>query len=641
MPPLFLYLLKLSVGLALVFLLYYFCLRRLTFYQWNRWYLLGYSLLCFPLALADVSALLIHYNAAPENIAVPIPSIASLHVPFSLQRVSASGGYSMEQWLMVLFVAGTTLSAIRFLAQYVSYHRLRKSATLVSNGAVKIYQLDRKIIPFSFGGSIYINQHLHSETELTEIIRHEFAHVKGKHTADIVWAELLCIINWYNPFAWLLRYHIRQNLEFLADKNVLNSGFDKKAYQYLLLKVTGATELRIATKFNFESLKKRIIMMNASKTTRVHLLKFLFILPATALLLLAFRSQVQRTSTPADSAFSLELMDTVPKTIVGRPGSKVIAPVAGTQDFLTQNPGVRSIGWQGNTIIISLKNGQKETFSTTSAADQQKFAEQYGALPPTPVVPAERAREPKRGSAPVMVEAADILNESELALRDMKRYVDTQKRFNEDVKLYSDQYKLYNQERQLYNEKAKLYDSKRQQAYKDQHKAYNEAKRLHETTAQRHLQERQLQQQLALDKLQAAPELERSAQNLRLSNKELERMKADAVKQRMMHQEQLELLHESQARQERHLLQKELQATNRDRVFYSDETLLHQQERAALQQSKNDAKNSSSQSLSPLTQRSALTQQLSQLEQELKNLQKASMQIQKELTELKKNRSFK
>jgi TonB-dependent SusC/RagA subfamily outer membrane receptor len=108
---------------------------------------------------------------------------------------------------------------------------------------------------------------------------------------DIIFGELLCIVNWYNPFAWLIRYSIRQNLEFTADRQVLGSGVDKKGYQYHLLKVVGDPGYRLANSFNFSSLKKRIIMMNKIKSARSHLLKFLFILPLLAVLLVAFRDK--------------------------------------------------------------------------------------------------------------------------------------------------------------------------------------------------------------------------------------------------------------------------------------------------------------------------------------------------------------
>lgn len=65
----------------------------------------------------------------------------------------------------------------------------------------------------------------------------------------------------------------------------------KKQYQYLLLKVLGDHQFAIAHPFNFSSLKKRIAMMNKMKNTRIHLLKFLFIMPLIAVMIMAFRKE--------------------------------------------------------------------------------------------------------------------------------------------------------------------------------------------------------------------------------------------------------------------------------------------------------------------------------------------------------------
>jgi hypothetical protein len=157
---------------------------------------------------------------------------------------------------------------------------------------VRIYQVDEKIVPFSFGNAIYINQGLHTEKEYEEIILHEYVHIRQRHSVDILFAELLCVFAWYNPFAWLIRHAVRQNLEFIADGKVLEKGFDRKGYQYHLLKVIGEPKYRLATNFNFSSLKKRIVMMNKIRSTRVHLVKFLFIVPLLGVLLVAFRNEI-------------------------------------------------------------------------------------------------------------------------------------------------------------------------------------------------------------------------------------------------------------------------------------------------------------------------------------------------------------
>lgn len=68
------------------------------------------------------------------------------------------------------------------------------------------------------------------------------AHVRQRHTIDLAIGEMICVINWFNPFASLTRNAVRQNLEFIADQNVLTKGCDRTAYQYLLLKVIGVPQ---------------------------------------------------------------------------------------------------------------------------------------------------------------------------------------------------------------------------------------------------------------------------------------------------------------------------------------------------------------------------------------------------------------
>ena len=100
--------------------------------------------------------------------------------------------------------------------------------------------------------------------------------------------EILCIFFWFNPVVWLLRKEIRQNLEFLADEQVVNSGYNRKNYQYHLLRLSHqSTAVPIVNNFNVSQLKKRIIMMNKKKTSRIGLLKYAFLLPVTGLLILA------------------------------------------------------------------------------------------------------------------------------------------------------------------------------------------------------------------------------------------------------------------------------------------------------------------------------------------------------------------
>ena len=292
MPIVPLFLFKLSVSLAIVWCFYQTVLRRLTFHTLNRWYLLGYALLSFVFPFINIGPMLPDGPAGEPVVLEFIPAIGGVRGDLAaVGAVSRPAGLSVWTVILSVLAVGSALLVARVIVRWVSLVRLRRKARLIAGGAVKIYQVDGPVIPFSFGNAIYINQQLHTEKEWEDIILHEYVHIRQKHTVDILIAELICILNWYNPFAWLIRYSIRQNLEFIADQQVLDKGVDRKGYQYHLLKVMGELRYRLANNFNFSSLKKRIVMMNKMRSAKVQLLKLLFLLPLVVVLLVAFRDR--------------------------------------------------------------------------------------------------------------------------------------------------------------------------------------------------------------------------------------------------------------------------------------------------------------------------------------------------------------
>lgn len=289
MPPILIYLLRLSISLAVVWLFYQLLLRRLTFYTLNRWYLLGYSVLSFFIPLINIYPILRKEAPSGEPYLIQfIPVVGGQGRAVAAEAHSGIGGWAL---LLGVIGLGVLVLLVRTVMRGVSLYRLRKGARLIESGPLRIYQVDASIIPFSFGNSIYINQDLHTEQQWSDIILHEYVHIRQRHTVDILLAELMCILNWYNPFCWLMRWSIRQNLEFIADEQVLAKGVDKKGYQYHLLTVLGEPQYRLANNFNFSSLKKRIVMMNKIRSARLHLVKFLFVLPLMGVLLVAFRDR--------------------------------------------------------------------------------------------------------------------------------------------------------------------------------------------------------------------------------------------------------------------------------------------------------------------------------------------------------------
>src|SRR5690606_12431308 len=110
------------------------------------------------------------------------------------------------------------------------------------------------ITPFSFFNKVYIHKDQHQELELNDIFKHEYVHVRGHHSIDVLWFELVLLICWYNPLIWMMRKSVRQNLEFLTDQQVLDKGVDRQTYQYSLLNVTKqGAQVGISNQFNFKT----------------------------------------------------------------------------------------------------------------------------------------------------------------------------------------------------------------------------------------------------------------------------------------------------------------------------------------------------------------------------------------------------
>lgn len=290
------YLLKLSIGLTVVTIFYELVLRRLTFHQWNRWYLFFYSALCFVVPLVNINNVVDTNKEAISYVVIQkIPTIsAAPAIPVHTTPIAAPAETSPSiDWIFIVLVTGMALMLLRFGLHILSLIKIKRQSRLVSDeGDVRIYHFDQRLTPFSFGKAIFYNPAMHDVVELQDIILHEYIHVTQRHTLDVLWAELVCILNWYNPFAWKLSHAIRQNLEYIADEKVLENHSDTKAYQYLLLKTAMGPEFRLAHQFGYLSLKKRIVMMNKTRSPRILLACFWFSLPLLMVLLAAFRNQL-------------------------------------------------------------------------------------------------------------------------------------------------------------------------------------------------------------------------------------------------------------------------------------------------------------------------------------------------------------
>jgi beta-lactamase regulating signal transducer with metallopeptidase domain len=295
MQLLFAYLLKLALCLALGYLFYFLLLRRMTYYTWNRYFLLFFSLaaLAIPLLPVQMPGDIRSINAV-FFITDILPAVD--HTTLSkagTQNIDAN----INNLVLAVMLTGMFFFLVRFILRFYSLRRTRSAAELVKDGEIKLYHLAGCEAPFSFSNSVYLDIQRYDQQELEKILAHELVHINQKHTIDMLVAELLSIIQWFNPFVWCIKYAIKQNLEFIADDSVLQKGISRTGYQYLLLKVSGAMPYTLANNLLFPSLKKRIHMMNRTKTGRIHLLKYMCIIPLGCVLLFSFSGSTEIPTT--------------------------------------------------------------------------------------------------------------------------------------------------------------------------------------------------------------------------------------------------------------------------------------------------------------------------------------------------------
>ena len=149
-----------------------------------------------------------------------------------------------------------------------------------------------ELSPFSFFKWIVYNPNQFNSIELEQIITHEKVHAKQYHSVDILLMEICCVFLWFHPFVWLYNKSLKQNLEFLADKYALNQFNDTKSYQYTMLKASiPSYQMALSNHFYNSLIKKRIAMLQKSKSKKINLLKYALVVPVLTLFLMSFNTK--------------------------------------------------------------------------------------------------------------------------------------------------------------------------------------------------------------------------------------------------------------------------------------------------------------------------------------------------------------
>jgi len=272
------YLLQMACWLAGFWLVYAAFLKKETFFELNRWFLLA----------GLVASLLLPLFPVRYNVVTQPNDLSSLKI-LGVTTNGIDESVSKLNYWAIAYALGVSLFLIRFVWQSAKLYRLRRQCERVTMGETQIFKLEKDTAPFSFFNSIYVSKKMCGETELKTVVAHEKVHIDERHWADLLLLEVARTLQWFNPLLILYRKAIMQNHEFLADSGTLQKGVSARTYKAILAnQMLGVPVLQVANGFTLFNPTKRILMMNKDKTTPAKRLKLLWALPVIAILLAAF-----------------------------------------------------------------------------------------------------------------------------------------------------------------------------------------------------------------------------------------------------------------------------------------------------------------------------------------------------------------
>ncbi len=276
------YLLKTGMWIGFFWMVYWLFLRKETFYRFNRYYLLVGSILSFVIPLLQLRYIV--------EIAVPVSLDSTTTTAVALpDHVSFNWIFA----LLVTYGCGIIVIAVRYLSGLWKIIAMLMSQPTKKTGSCLVVDSPDVQHPFSVFNYVFINTQMTSDVAQKMILEHEQAHIWQKHWVDLTVCNLICVLQWFNPFAWYYIKMVKQNHEYLADQYVLQKGYSPAIYQAVLLSYTLNTQTSLLVhSFAHAGRASRFWMMRKSVSNPLRKGAVLIVLPALAVFLWAFAQPV-------------------------------------------------------------------------------------------------------------------------------------------------------------------------------------------------------------------------------------------------------------------------------------------------------------------------------------------------------------
>lgn len=285
------YLLKVILCSAILYTYYWFVLRNKQFHQYNRFYLIGISVLSWLVPFIKINIIKEQVISAPKVLYFT-NVIADKNSSLEQEVIVKSSQFTLDNFLLIIGITISLLFIVRFLKSLWNIRKLISKYPLKRLENLYLVLTDVKGTPFSFFKYIFWNTSIDINSEVgKKILAHEVAHIKENHSFDKLLIELQLVFGWFNPIIWLIRNELYLIHEFIADQEAIQNNDTSILAELLLVSAYPSQQHILSNSFFFSPIKRRIQMFT-NTNTKYSYLRRLTILPimAAMVLLFAFRN---------------------------------------------------------------------------------------------------------------------------------------------------------------------------------------------------------------------------------------------------------------------------------------------------------------------------------------------------------------
>ncbi len=278
------YIIQILLFQTLFLAIYDLFLKKETFFQWNRAYLIISSVLAYIIPFINIKSVNTYVQ---QDLAFELPIINLTNGTTYLDEVVIGNAAQTVQLtnIELIYLIGIVITSLLFIIKIFQIYRRITTNKVIIKKDYKLVLLEKQTTAFSFftylflGKTIYKQEHQH-------IIEHELIHIKQKHSLDLIFFEIQKIIFWMNPFSYLFQNRISALHEYIADAKAIKENPKKQFFENLLNQNFQVEKFSFVNQFYKKSLiKKRIIMATKNKSKEILKLKYLLVLPIVAIML--------------------------------------------------------------------------------------------------------------------------------------------------------------------------------------------------------------------------------------------------------------------------------------------------------------------------------------------------------------------